>query len=190
VGSGHASPAVGETAATDPVRAPRARHDRRTRTGPTRCAEPVASNPAELPRTRGVWPHRAYSQTEGRSTRHLGGSAPVVFLHGERSMSARPSAVVVCLVVDLSVDLRASTPRKRPSRPLQQSLHCLGRDERAEPRRHSRHQTEHAADDSRLLELPHARQHPTGQAVPTVFLDLLRRKPPGSALGQGRGGRA
>jgi hypothetical protein len=127
-------------------------------------------------------PCRRYSHAERRSTPMWGDRSPLCLAHGERSMTARPSAVAACLVADL----RASAPRKRPPHPLQESLHCLGRDERAEPRRHSSHQTEHAADDSRLLELPHARQHPTGQTVPTVFLDRLRRKPPGSALGQGR----
>jgi hypothetical protein len=65
------------------------RHDRRTRTGPTRCAEPVASNPPQFPRTRGFWPHRPYSDTEGRSTRHLGGSVSIALLRGERGMTVR-----------------------------------------------------------------------------------------------------
>jgi hypothetical protein len=60
-----------------------------TETGPTRYAEPVASNPKLLPHTRGNWRQRRYWDTKGPATRHSGGSAPVVLVHGGAQRDGR-----------------------------------------------------------------------------------------------------
>ena len=59
----------------------------------------------------------------------------------------------------LVVGLTASRG-ERPTHTFEHTLHGLARNKRAEKRRHACHQAQDAAGDSRLLELPHVRQHP------------------------------